>query len=160
MTAFGGSLGAAGGQATYYAGTLAYVAGRFSIWELSIMAVVGSLFAMGKVLYDVANRQMQDMIKATEEGTKRVKELTKATDDLYEAEYNLFFGIDKKKKLLEDAKFEKWYLDQRASNLRETLRKVQQRAWEASDEAGRYMQAQMNEIRKQIRQAPRSSLRE
>jgi hypothetical protein len=46
MTAFGGSLGAAGGQATYYAGTLSYVIGRFSKAELATMGLIGGLVAI------------------------------------------------------------------------------------------------------------------
>uniref|UniRef100_A0A6M3XRL3 Uncharacterized protein n=1 Tax=viral metagenome TaxID=1070528 RepID=A0A6M3XRL3_9ZZZZ len=46
LTAFGGAIGGAAGQAVYYGGTLSYVIGRFKPWELGIMAVVGAIAAL------------------------------------------------------------------------------------------------------------------
>jgi len=48
LTTFGGAVGGAAGNIVYYTGTLSYVIGRFSVWELAIM---GAVAAIGGLVY-------------------------------------------------------------------------------------------------------------
>lgn len=70
MVAFGGTLGAAGGQATYYAGTILYIYGMFSKMQLVIMGGIGAIAALGKAMYDAASGPLNDM----REGLKKAAE--------------------------------------------------------------------------------------
>jgi hypothetical protein len=86
MTAFGGSLGAAGGQVTYYAGTLSYVIGRFSRFELGIMAAIGAAVILGKALHDLIWGPLDEFIEKTDQMIESFKtsqkELGKLIDDV------------------------------------------------------------------------------
>jgi len=50
LTTFGGAVGGAAGNIVYYTGTLSYVIGRFSVWELGIMGVVAAIGGLVYVL--------------------------------------------------------------------------------------------------------------
>ncbi len=52
LTAMGGTMGGVAGQATYYAGTLGFMAERFTITEVAAVGLIGGLALLGYSLRD------------------------------------------------------------------------------------------------------------
>jgi len=95
MTAFGGTLGEVAGQATYYAGTLSYVAGRFKKMELGIMGAIGAITTLGVSFYKLATEQISAVLGNIGELTKEIDSLTASVEKMYESQLNAFLGLDK-----------------------------------------------------------------
>lgn len=77
LTTFGGAVGGAAGNVVYYAGTLSYVVGRFSLWELAIMGVIA---AVGGLVWALLRESEEE--KAWQ---SRMETSKKAMDDLVES---------------------------------------------------------------------------
>jgi hypothetical protein len=98
LTAFGGVIGGAAGQAVYYGGTLTYIVGRFKIWELATMAVVAAIAGLVWLLSRASDEE-QRWSDINRQGRKDLEELTKATNDYIRAQQDKRTGlaeVDKK----------------------------------------------------------------
>lgn len=85
LTAFGGAVGGAAGNVVYYGGTLSYVIGRFSVWELAIMGVVA---VIGGLIYIITRASKQEKIWASriKESRKQLDQLHRSVTDFLESE--------------------------------------------------------------------------
>jgi len=93
LTTFGGAMGGVAGETVYYAGTLSYVIGRFSLWELGIMAVVAAIGALVWVLTD-ATEETEALEKASERAAKFIVKLRDSVDDLAESSRRQLNNMD------------------------------------------------------------------
>lgn len=95
MTAFGGAMGAAGGQVTYYAGTISYVIGRFKMWELATMGIIGGLVAIGAKMLQLANERYNLLIERTNKLVQETDNFTKSIEDMVEAQLFAYVQMSK-----------------------------------------------------------------
>lgn len=85
LTTFGGAVGGAAGNVVYYAGTLSYVVGRFSVWELGIMGVLAAIGGLAWALSGLTEEEKK-AAKALEEFNKELTDAKKKSKELYEQE--------------------------------------------------------------------------
>lgn len=78
LTAFGGALGESGGQVVYYAGTLSYMVGRFTLAEAAIMGGIAAFTMLGIGLYKLIHGPMDEFVKKTGEMITAFEEAQKS----------------------------------------------------------------------------------
>jgi len=93
LTQFGGVMGGVAGETVYYAGTLSYIIGRFSLWELGIMAVVAAVGGLVWVLNQASDATVA-LEKHTAASRKEYKRLEEEINRVIEAERRQVLGLD------------------------------------------------------------------
>lgn len=97
LTAFGGAVGGAAGSVVFYAGSISYVIGRFSLLELGVMAGIAAIgglaWAISSSLPDIES--LGDRIERT---AKSTGDLVKSTNEYILAQTDVLAGTDETRK--------------------------------------------------------------
>ena len=141
INAFGTAVGGASGQlsgfaanAVYYSGTIGYVIGRFSAWELAIMGTIAAVGALTVAIFSEseAEKQWREHI---EKETKATEKLNEELRKLAQQKKETAYGISKSAKLTSEAANKLFVATARVEEYKrkynEAVRAAQGRTWTA-----------------------------